>query len=150
MSLVSPSHPIELNGATYVLTPPTLATEGLFENYLVRSAIADVVRLSASYGAAFETALRDARRDASNGYYEWGSRGWNEAIKSDKHFKELAKMVIEQEKPIDRKILDNAWPEKGVEIVETILGFLQRKNSPSPDASQANPGVQGESPVPTN
>lgn len=142
------------NGKEYILTPPNLATEDQFADYLGSYAIREVTRKQKAFGQAFETALTIVYRDVASGYYSWFGEGWAKAINSDLHFKELVRLILMQEpgNALLPQQIHDAWLQDsgekkpdgnvltiGEKMVQSIWGFINRKNSPSP-ATNNQPG----------
>jgi hypothetical protein len=142
------------NGREYILTPPNLATEDMFADYLGNFAIREVTRKKKAFGDAFETALTLVYRDVASGYYTWFGEGWAKAINSDLHFKELVRLILAQEpdNQLYPQQINEAWTQDsgekkpdgsvltlGEKMVQAIWGFINRKNSPSP-APTSQPG----------
>ncbi len=162
--MLTPSHQISWKGKTLTLEPPNLATEGLFTDYLCRTAIRDAIRMKGEYGAEFPTALANAQDKSHSGYFEWGGPGWLACLSSDRHFKELVLLIFAQRHneaemysgllnamwatPNGKKSADGKSQTYGSEIVEAFWGFMSRKNAPSP-AETVAPGEESPS-QPTN
>jgi hypothetical protein len=160
---------------TYGITPFSGDTELIYEDYLKRHAIADVVRMSDTYGPLQAEALRDARRDGADGYYEWGGEGWRRTLNSNKHLKELALMnFCQSHGDLDRETLDAHWRQtakvdatgkeeavtrvnpatgrietccKGQLIVDAMMELIFRPNSQGPTPQKAE-GAQAVAATP--
>lgn len=153
-------------GKPYTLTPPNLGAEAMFADYLGRNAIKEVVHMRDAYGSSYQEALQGVRREVADGFYGWGGEAWSKAMLSDRHFQELALIVLNQEHPdVSKPMVAAMWRattgEKvpfriaGIEQVgangnvllreqrlgeviwETIMDFINRPNSPGRGTSEA-------------